>query len=189
MADQGSIVAALAHLRQGAPTPEAVQEPHDDFDRRMQDARARRRGRRGLSLNLTPMIDVTFLLLVFFVCTTRALEKQALLRADLSEHGGTGATVDALTLEETPLRIEVRREAGATAYRVLAPTPQPSDSEQLTSILASRRYGPDNPGGLFAADQPIELAPTRETPWDDTVSAFNAISRAGYTRISFARPR
>lgn len=188
MADPRSIVEALSDLRRGQG-PAADAEPDADLDRRLQDGRARRRGHRGLSLNLTPMIDVTFLLLVFFVCTTRALEKQALLRADVSEHGGTGVASDALALDETPLRIEVLREGGATAYRVMAPTPQPSDPEQLTVILASRRYGPDNPGGLFASDQPIELAPAKDTPWDDTVAAFNAVTRAGYTRISFARPR
>ena len=66
---------------------------------------------------------------------------------------------------------------------------QPADAEQLTAILESRRYGPQNPGGLFAADQPIELAPSKDAPWQDAVAAFNAITRAGYTRVSFARPR
>ena len=138
---------------------------------------------------LTPMIDVTFLLLVFFVCTTKALDKQALLRADLSERGGTGAAADALALDEPPLRIEIVREGAATRFRVMAPMPQPEGANDLGALLAARRFGPGNPNGLFGADQPIELAPAREVPWEDAVAAFNAITRAGYTRISFARPR
>ena len=127
-------------------------------------------------------------LLVFFVCTTKALDKEGLLRADLSERGGVVRT-DALALEEPPLRIEVRLQDGRTALRVLAPLPQPADAEQLGALLASRLYGPGNTAGLFAADQPIELAPSRDAPWEDAVAAFNAITRAGFTRVAFARPR
>ena len=188
MAEATVIVQALQRLR-GGEVAVGVVAPDDDFDRRLQQSRAKRRGRGGLTLNLTPMIDVTFLLLVFFVCTTKALEKQALLRADMTDRGGAVAGADALALDEPPLRIEVAREAGATRIRVMAPTPQPADAEQLTAILESRRYGPQNPGGLFAADQPIELAPSKDAPWQDAVAAFNAITRASYTRVSFARPR
>jgi biopolymer transport protein ExbD len=187
VAEAAAIVDALARLRRGASERPAPRD--ESLDRRLREAQAKRRARRGLSLNLTPMIDVTFLLLVFFVCTTKALDKQALLRADLSERGGTGVAADALALDEPPLRIELVREGGATRYRVLAPMPQPGDAVELGAMLATRRYGPGNPTGLFAAEQPIELAPAREVPWEEAVAAFNAVTRAGYTRISFARPR
>ena len=187
MAETGAILDSLARLRARAIERPAPRD--EDIDRRLREARAKRRARRGLSLNLTPMIDVTFLLLVFFVCTTKALDKQALLRADLSERGGTGAGADALALDEPPLRIELVRQGAATQYRVLAPMPQPSGANDLGALLAARRYGPGNPTGLFATDQPIELAPAREVPWEEAVNAFNAVTRAGYTRISFARPR
>ena len=122
MAEAAHIVEALARLRQGdGPTPE--QQDDAELDRRLQAARAKRRRGSGIQLNLTPMIDVTFLLLVFFVCTTKALDKEGLLRADLSERGGIVGS-DALTLEEPPLRIEVRVTDGRTALRVMAPLPR-----------------------------------------------------------------
>ena len=118
MADAAHIIDALARLRQGdGPAPEQADA---EADRRLLEARAKRRRGSGLQLNLTPMIDVTFLLLVFFVCTTKALDKEGLLRADLSERGGIVGS-DALTLEEPPLRIEVRVTDGRTALRVMAP--------------------------------------------------------------------
>jgi biopolymer transport protein ExbD len=187
MTDAGTIAAQLRHLRSRAADASASID-EADLDRRLRDARTKRRGRGGMRLNLTPMIDVTFLLLVFFVCTTKALEKEGLLRADLSERGGA-MPADALALDEPPLRIELAREDGRARLRVVAPMPQPEDPEELGFLLASRRYGADNPAGIFAADQPIELAPSADAPWDDTVAAFNAITRAGYTRVSFARPR
>lgn len=180
MADAGTILEALARMRRGelraspsAPAPEP-------------SPRSRRR-RGGLSLNLTPMIDVTFLLLVFFVCTTRALERESLLRADLTAEAGTTDS-DALGLDEPPLRIAIGRQDGRVTVRIEAPLPQPGTVEELVALLRDRRFGPGNPSGLFAADQPIELAPSREAPWEDAVAIFNAVTRAGYTRVGFTRP-
>jgi biopolymer transport protein ExbD len=186
MSDARTIAEQLQRLRQGAQG--AAPPSEAELDRRLRDARSRRRVLGGMRLNLTPMIDVTFLLLVFFVCTTKALDKEGLLRADLSERGGA-MPADALSLDEPPLRIELARAEGRTRLQVLAPMPQPEDSEELGFLLAARRYGPENPGGIFASDQPIELAPSGDAAWEDTVAAFNAITRAGYTRVSFARPR
>jgi biopolymer transport protein ExbD len=187
VSDPATIAAHLRRLREGVMSGARVARD-EDADRRLRETRAKRRARGGLQLNLTPMIDVTFLLLVFFVCTTKALDKEGLLRADLSERGGA-MPADALALDEPPLRVELRREDARTRVQVLAPMPQPEDPEELGFLLASRRYGPENPAGIFAADHPIELAPSADAPWEDTVAAFNAITRAGYTRVSFARPR
>ncbi|MFM1830481.1 MAG: hypothetical protein RLZZ558_821 [Planctomycetota bacterium] len=158
-----------------SPPPSALDAP-----------RMATRGPRGIGVNLTPLIDVTFLILVFFVCTAQVLERETLLRADLSEQAGPA--VDAMDLEEPPLRIEIRAPSGRRAIVIVAPLPQPSDADDLTSVLASRRYGPENPGGLFAEDQPIELAPAADVSWERAVEIFNAVTRAGYTRVRFASP-
>jgi biopolymer transport protein ExbD len=158
------------------PPPSALDAP-----------RVATRGPRGMGMNLTPLIDVTFLILVFFVCTAQVLERETLLRADLSEQVGSVA-VDSLDLEEPPLRIEIRASSGRRTIAIMAPLPQPKDAADLTNVLASRRYGPENPGGLFAADQPIELAPAADVSWERAVEVFNAVTRAGYTRVRFASP-
>ena len=85
MSDPATIAAHLQRLRQGGG---ATARTDAELDRHLREARAKRRMLGGMRLNLTPMIDVTFLLLVFFVCTTKALDKEGLLRADLSERGG-----------------------------------------------------------------------------------------------------
>jgi hypothetical protein len=125
MTDAGTIAAQLRHLRSRAADASASID-EADLDRRLRDARTKRRGRGGMRLNLTPMIDVTFLLLVFFVCTTKALEKEGLLRADLSERGGA-MPADALALDEPPLRMDAR--ACAWSLRCRSPrTPRSSAS-------------------------------------------------------------
>ncbi len=185
MTKPSEIVTALARLRSGKKFPAA--EIGVVMDRRLEASRAKRRWRTGRQPNLMAMIDVTFLLLVFFVCTTRVLDKERLLRADLSEQAGVSAHA-ALSLDDPPLRIEVQSNNGTMQLRVVAPFPQPQNAEQLASLLASKLYSADNPSGLFAADQPIELAPSKDAQWEEAVAVFNAISRAGYTRVSFVRP-
>ena len=180
MAEAAVIVEALGRLRRGECRPAAETAAPTP------PSRSRRR-RGGLSLNLTPMIDVTFLLLVFFVCTTRALERESLLRADLTAQASV-APVDALSLDEPPLRIAIGRNDGQVTLRIDAPLPQPGSVEELVTLLQQRRFGPGNPTGLFSAEQPIELAPTKDAPWEDAVAIFNAVTRAGYTRVGFARP-
>ena len=109
MTKPSEIVTALARLRSGKKFPAA--EIGVVMDRRLEASRAKRRWRTGRQPNLMAMIDVTFLLLVFFVCTTRVLDKERLLRADLSEQAGVSAHA-ALSLDDPPLRIEVQSNNG-----------------------------------------------------------------------------
>jgi len=76
-----------------------------------------------------------------------------------------------------------------TKIKIIAPMAQPDTFEQLTAIFNSKRYSTENPSGLFPADQPIELAPSKDVPWDDAVAAFNGLVRAGYQQIHFAGPQ
>lgn len=182
------VLEALVRVRsEPSPQPQATDAGLRPPPSALDAPRMATRGPRSMGMNLTPLIDVTFLILVFFVCTAQVLERETLLRADLSEQSGSAA-MDAMDLEEPPLRIEIRAPAGRRAITIVAPLPQPSDAADLTSVLASRRYGPENPGGLFAADQPIELAPAADVSWERAVEIFNAVTRAGYTRVRFASP-
>jgi biopolymer transport protein ExbD len=185
VAEAVSIAAALDLLKRGAGPLDAAPTADDAPVAK----RAARRARRGIALNLTPMIDVTFLLLVFFVCTTKTLDREELLRTDLSQRGGAVVNPTALALDEPPLRIELLRIDNHTVIKVLAPMSQPDSFEQLTALFNSKRYSTENPSGLFPSDHPIELAPAKDVPWNDAVSAFNGLVRAGYQQIHFAGPQ
>ena len=126
---------------------------------------------------------------VFFVCTTKTLDREELLRTDLSQRGSAVVNPTALALDEPPLRIELLRQDNHTVIKVLAPMSQPDSFEQLTALFNSKRYSTENPSGLFPSDHPIELAPAKDVPWNDAVSAFNGLVRAGYQQIHFVGPR
>ncbi len=186
MAEAASIATALDLLIRGeGPVTDCSLDINDTLVKR----RAVRRSKRGISLNVIPMIDVTFFLLVFFVCANKTLDREELLRTDLSQRGIAMVNPTALTLDEPPLRIELIRKDNSTLIQILAPIAQPESFEQLSTIFSSKLYSSENPSGLFPSDHPIELAPSKEVPWEDAVAAFNSLVRAGYQQIHFAEPR
>jgi len=147
-----------------------------------------RRGRPRLSLNLTPMIDVVFQLLIYFLVSTNFALGEQVYRVDLPNRE-EGAS-DPFAFDEDPLRIELVSagppESGLVAIRLEGPWPRPADFEALYEFLESRRLDVDRPAGLFAADHPILVDPGPAVRWDRTVDAFNAAVRAGYTNVGFA---
>lgn len=147
-----------------------------------------RRGRPRLTLNLTPMIDVVFQLLIYFLVSTNFALGEQVYRVDLPNRDEGAA--DPFALDEEPLRIRLIAAgddaSGSIAIRIEGPWPQPDDFEQLFSFLESRRIDVDRPAGLFAPDHPVLIDPGPAVRWDRTVDAFNAAVRAGYTNVGFA---
>ncbi|MGA1400102.1 MAG: ExbD/TolR family protein [Phycisphaerales bacterium] len=148
-----------------------------------------RRGRPRMSLNLTPMIDVVFQLLVYFLVSTNFARGEQVYRVDLPSRSD-GAAADPFTLDQEPLRIEIAPAGdGLVTIRIPGPWPQPADFEALFEFLDGRRLDGENPAGLFAVDHPIVIDPAPSVRWDRTVDAFNAAVRAGYERVSFAESK
>ncbi|MBM4101083.1 MAG: hypothetical protein FJ256_02330 [Phycisphaerae bacterium] len=141
-------------------------------------------------LAMTPMIDVVFLLLVFFVCTVRFERNEAVYTLDLPQRG---RTADPLALQERALVIRVGARAGdAVPIDVqadgLRERPASLDALAATLMLVRRGAAPDAANaGLFVADHPVLIAPTSDCGWQDAVDAFNAAVRAGFRNIGFAR--
>ena len=146
----------------------------------------------GVQLNLTAMIDVVFLLLVYFMVATEFKVGEEIYRLDLPERQQAQRELDPFDLDEEPLRIDVAStEFGRLRYRlaVEGPYPQPEDFEELYRFLEDRQINEYTTGGLFEPDHPIIIEPTRTTTWAHSVEAFNAAARARYTNIVFASPR
>ncbi len=162
-------------------------------------------GRARLLLSITPMIDVVFLLLIYFLLTTGFASTERLLRAEGTREQADGtreqaareidakndrAHEEALALEADPLVIELARVNGATRITLSGGLAQPSDTAaqdgtaQLERILRDALLTRDRPQGLFEADHPIRIAPARDVPWEDVVGAFNAVVRAGYRAVA-----
>jgi len=151
-------------------------------------------GRARLALSITPMIDVVFLLLVYFVVTAGFGSQERLLRTE----GAAEAAADRpererkptseLELGQEPLVIRLVRDAGSDGTtRIMLPAglARVSDAAALEGVLRDSMLSPQQPRGLFAADHPVRIAPARDVPWEDVVGVFRAVMGAGYRSVAF----
>ena len=152
----------------------------------------RRRGRARMALNLTAMIDVVFLLLIYFMVATEFKLGEEIYRLDLPPRQPAAQLRDPFELDEEPLRIEVASTGyarGAYSLRIEGPYRQPASFEELFEFLRQRQITEHTVGGLFEPDHPMVIVPTRTTRWEHVIDAFNALARAQYTNVTFAKPR
>lgn len=147
-------------------------------------AASRRTGRLG-QLNLTSMLDVTFLLLVFFILTAQFTIDEGILPADLPRDNSSRAEVQVLP---DPLIIDLRSVGDRCVIRLESSRAVP-DFQRLYETLNGWRLDDSNPTGLYPADHPIVIRSTPHTRWQDTVDAMNAAVRARYEKIQFAKAR
>lgn len=151
----------------------------------------RRREHPAIALNLTSMIDVVFLLLVYFMVATEFRVGEEVYRLDLPDRAPAQGAADPFDLDDEPLRVRVA-SAGPRPddyqLRLEGPYPQPRTFDDLERILEERRLGVSGPGGLFADDHPIVLLPARDARWTHAMEAFDAVARAGYVNVVFGDP-
>lgn len=135
-----------------------------------------RTGANPLAAAMTPMIDVVFLLLVFFLCTASFEQPEETLAASLayrSEASGAGSPdTPRPPLEE--IAIVGRRIEGRTVWTV-NDGPQAADRGALAQLLAD----------LAAIDPtlPVTVDPGVGVPLGDAVAAYDAARSAGMRRV------
>jgi biopolymer transport protein ExbD len=140
------------------------------------------RGAQGISLNIVPMIDVTFLLIIFFVVTTTFKRAEGLLTTKLPRDAGAAQ----VALPISPIVVRLQQYGpGPGDYRLLVDqfVNSPATFGELTEFLQQVQQ---NPG--FSAETPVVLAADPDVNWDHVVNCWNAALRAGCLNISFGRP-
>ena len=135
--------------------------------------------RRELEIKMTPMIDVVFLLLVFFVWTASFHAVEYLLPSSLSQKQGTGQTVN---VDEPPPEIEFED----IVVRISFTNNQPawSVNGQPVASLSEVR----NRLALVAdikIDSPVILHPDETVPVGNVIDVYDATRLAGFTQIQF----
>jgi biopolymer transport protein ExbD len=159
---------------------------------------ARRRGRgvgAALRTNLTPMIDVVFLLLIFYMATTRWVTDERVIAMDLERRTAEAAAGDGpapprpperdpFVLDDESLRLEVRADGSVRAGTPLGRTLR---MEELRELLARECRGVGSPGGMFEPTFPIVVAPAEDAPWEAAVAVLDAATAAGYRNVGFER--
>ena len=120
-----------------------------------------------VSINLTPLIDVVFLLLIFFMVSTSFSELTQLV-VDLPEAEGAPASTD------TALLLVVDVEGNMT----LDGAPVPNDARGLSEALRHRLSG--------NIDIPVTLSADAMTPHQHVVTAIDVAAQLDITRLTIA---
>tara|TARA_R110002072_G_scaffold1559_8_gene12974 strand:- start:14055 stop:14489 length:435 start_codon:yes stop_codon:yes gene_type:complete len=124
------------------------------------------------AINLTPLIDVVFLLLIFFMVTT-TFTRDTRLAVDLPE-------ADAATAEPVADQIEVLvSQAGRYSIndQLLADNQSSTLRDQLLVVAGGNR------------SLPVLLIADAESSHQAVVTAMDAIGQAGFSRLSIATRR
>ena len=114
------------------------------------------------SLSMTPLIDIVFLLLIFFLVTTRFEEEDHELEVMLP----TASEAKPLVVKPKEIFININQEG---VYFIANAS---VDLEQMENILAQADV--NNPSG-----QTVVIRADRRCEWDKVVAAINACQRAG----------
>jgi biopolymer transport protein ExbD len=161
--------------------------------------RPSRRRARGvgttLRTNLTPMIDVVFLLLIFYMATTRWGTDERVIAMDLERRTAEAAAGDGpapprpperdpFVLDDESLRLEVAADGTVTAG---APLRRAFRAEELRASLTAEIRLPGRAGGMFEPAFPIVIAPAENAPWEAAVETLDAAVAAGFRNVGFER--
>ncbi|QQE10929.1 biopolymer transporter ExbD [Planctomycetota bacterium] len=139
-----------------------------------------------MQLQITPLIDVIFQLLIYFMVTATFVVGEGSLTANLP-HGGEQATSKAMHPEQ-PLNI-VLKPVGYSDVSIHIATYKVTDSfVDLQLHLETLQYAPDlGRRGFYKPDNPVIIKPQGEVRWQHVLNAFNAAIAKGYTNVSFAK--
>lgn len=144
-------------------------------------AARRGRARQGspITLNLAPMIDVTFLLLLFFLVTTTFGRPEGILASDLPPEQGAAS----VSLPLSPIVVRVRQD-GPRVEDYLIHIDHfervPGNFTELADMLRALQREPG-----FDEHTPVVIVPDGSVAWDHVVNAWNAALRAGARTVVF----
>ena len=138
--------------------------------------------------NLTPMIDVVFLLLIFFIVTMRFKTLDMKIQADLPRDVGPSPEISRPP-ETVKLVARLDRPGGGVARlkldgRILGPTDEPATWARLVSLTSDARARVrDNGGDMDIVQAEVDAAPLVATA--HVIRAIDAFTEAQVAKITF----
>ena len=131
---------------------------------------------------MTPMIDVTFQLLLFFILTCEFRETEGAIPGTLPSKGSVAQSVTD-TPPPDPIQIRVIPSANreSATYEMTGVGVTIQTVHDLGQLLQQRREQ------IGSADVPIVIFPSQDVSWGFVVEAFNQAKKAKFLKIGFAQ--
>ena len=120
-------------------------------------------------VNLTPMIDVVFLLLLFFMVSTSFIRESS-MKVDLPQ-----ATGQQLTEKQSPIDVVINADGEFIINNTILKSPS---KEQLSTLLKKTVGDNKDPHIIISADA--------TTDYQNIVTAMDSAQQLGYTRLTLA---
>ena len=134
----------------------------------------------GLNLQLTPLIDCVFLLLIYFLWSSSFAAGELSLFGRLApQASGAGGLPANAPIEESdfePIVVRVIRRGNQIAWTM---------QDATIGSLAELRQSFQNIAQI-KPDVPITIRPSSDVPLGDVISAYDLARLAGLTKIQFA---
>jgi biopolymer transport protein ExbD len=138
------------------------------------------RGR--LDVKMTPMIDVIFLLLIFFVCTASFHSPEKVLPTRLSLPGAIHSDVpidpQQLDLEEIVVEVLWRNVEGRWRAQWQINDRDYTRLAEVRAVLAAVRQ--------LKSDLPVILDVEPDVPMEDVIDVYDLCREVGLERVQFA---
>ena len=131
-----------------------------------------------LEVKMTPMIDVIFLLLIFFVCTASFQVVEGVLPTNLSLPGSVKTEIEIDPLEEDldEITVKIFQRGDRPGWQVNG-----RDYDRLEQVGAVLRAAAE-----IKIDLPVILDVDAEVPIEDVIDAYDLCRQIGLKRIQFA---
>lgn len=139
----------------------------------------RRYGGRHIELNIIPLVDVTFLLMIFFVIAGTFEMWEGVLSSKIFP-SIAGASIP---LPLTPVRVNVRSTGSGAddfALSVEGVSRAVTGFDDLVDALKDIQRNP-----AYSREMPVVIVADPQVLWDHVVSTWNAAVRAGYRSVAF----
>ena len=149
---------------------------------------ARRRRRRGparLALTFTPLIDIVFLLLLYFMLVAEFKSREENLELDLPR-AGAATRADPFALPTEPITLAVRSTGDATNdLTIESDDPLIGAPGSLDAFTAAIAHAARE---ALTTNQLVLIRPAPGTRWEHTVAVIHAVKRAGLPRVRLLEP-
>jgi biopolymer transport protein ExbD len=132
-------------------------------------------GSGDVAFNMTPMIDVTFQLIIFFILASQ-MASGTLAKVDLPRPYRSAAVAHARSGEDKVIVNVLRDAAGGAVYKIEGRSIAAARAGELREILAGRRAAGQGPL--------LEVRADRRAPYAAVAPVLDAAARAGYTRMN-----
>jgi len=135
------------------------------------------RGLRKPELKLTSMIDVVFLLLIFFVVTANVTIDEGTLQARMPGN----SKPDLTQLPPVPVLVDIRSSDDGLTYSMKVDGVGVQGASELSAYMTNRVAT-----GQMASDDLVKITPQGVVRWQHVVNVYNACVTAKLEQVTFA---